>query len=148
MQVYKSKILAFLPVVMFLLNGVVFASEAETVNSTGIIESEGIEMASETISEDFDESEVGSDLKNCIVIPADGNVGTNIYFPDVPKIAGYTSDDIPVDENGIAIYGWGQEELGYFFKFFDENGQVLYQSNQNEVAAARTKGTGPYLIVP
>ena len=142
MQVYKSKISAFLPVVMFLLNGVVFASEAETVYSTGIIESESIEIASETISEDFDESEVDSDLKNCIVIPADGNVGTNIYFPDVPKIAGYTSDDIPVDENEIAIYGWGQEELGYFFKFFDENGQVLYQSNQNEVAAARTKGTG------
>lgn len=58
MQVYKSKILAFLPVVMFLLNGVVFASEAETVNSTGIIESESIEIASETISEAFDESEV------------------------------------------------------------------------------------------
>ena len=142
MQVYKSKILAFLPVVMFLLNGVVFASEAETVNSTGIIESESIEIASETISEAFDESEVDSDLKNCIVISYDSNIGTNAYFPEVPVIAGYTSDDIPVDENGNTIYGWGQDELGYSFKFFDEKGQVLYQSNQNEVAAARTKGTG------
>lgn len=138
---HKSKKTAVLLATAFLLNGNVYASEAESI-TVDAYEVESTELASETILETVEDSEVDSDLKNCIVISSDSNIGTNAYFPEVPVIAGYTSDDIPVDENGNTIYGWGQEELGYSFKFFDENGQVLYESNQNEVAAARTKGTG------
>ena len=105
--------------------------------SSGETESvaEGVTEIEETSAED-------TSLKHCIVIASNENIGTNAFFPEIPLIAGYTADDRPVDEDGNLIYGWGQEELGYSFKFFGEDGTILYQSNQNELATARTKGTG------
>lgn len=102
--------------------------------------SQEYEPATETATQYSEIVDESADLEHCIVITRE-NVGKNVYFPEVPEIAGYTSDDLPVDSDGNQIYGWALEETGYSFKFFDDDGNVLYTSNQNEVAMARSKGT-------
>ena len=85
---HKSKKTAVLLATAFLLNGNVYASEAESI-TVDAYEVESTELASETILETVEDSEVDSDLKNCIVISSDSNIGTNAYFPEVSVIAWY-----------------------------------------------------------
>lgn len=133
---HKSRAVAILLSVILLSGERLYAAQEETAS---VIAYEQETETAESISE-TDRDMENSGLEHCIVISSD-NVGTNVYFPDVPVIAGFTADDIPVDEDGTIIYGWGQDELGYSFRFFGEDGEVLYLSKQNEVALARIRGT-------